>query len=140
MYLQTLLEKIERKHGETTEAYVEFYSLPRELFFLKRNKLLRVDETKSILYRFFYEAYCLRTDKCTAPLSIKTFRISQPMYSDDGICAMYRIYQERFDGFHHVGLISVLRDREYSSYHWRERQMKQDTDKPKYPWWLTKEL
>lgn len=139
MYLQTALEKIENKHGTSTEAYVEFYSLPDELFFLEKEKHLRVDETRATLYRFFYEAYC-KSDKANAPLSIKTFRLSLPMYSNDNKCVMYRIYQERFDGFHQVGLVTVLQGREYKTYHWMERQIETDTKKPQYPWWLKKDL
>lgn len=138
MYLQTALSKIQFKHGSTTEAYVEFYSLPSSVC-IETGREFRLDQAANMLYEDFYTAYCLHEKHI--PLEIKTFRLSEPMTSPAGFCTMYRIYQERFDGFHHVGLVTVLNGCSYTDYEWKERKLKEDSKNThKKPWWIYKGL
>lgn len=138
MYLHNIISKIQDKHGITTAAYIKFYSLPDSLRFIGTGRSQRLDQVKEFIASSFYEAYGLRENP--VPLEIKTFRLSEPMVSALGYCTMYRIYQERFDGFHQVALVTVLNNEEYADFDWIKRHFEENSRKPKYPWWLKKEL
>lgn len=139
MYLQTALSKIQEKHGEKTEAYVKFYKLPPEIP-MTTGRDLRLDQTVSELYRDFYTTYCLR-DGARIPLNLKTYRLSEPMRSPAGTCTMYRVYQEDFDGFHQIALVTVFNEVEYEDYRWKDAEMRENSKNThNKPWWLWKDL
>ncbi len=138
MYLHNILSKIQDKHGITTAAYIKFYSLPDSLQFIGTGRSQRLDQVKEFIVSSFYEAYGLRENP--VPLEIKTFRLGEPMESSLGYCTMYRIYQERFDGFHQVALVTVLNKEEYTDFEWMKRYLEENSSKPDILWWLEKDL